>query len=392
MTDRTGSGAVPVDVLDRLVEEGRSRGALHADDVMHALEDVELTPAVVEAVIERVRAEGVEIDRELADGAAAEPATVPMGSGPVGLSGSLTDPVRAYLQTIGTIPLLRPEQERSLADMVAAGHAAGRRRQAIESGQETEGAAGELDALRQTERRGVEAGHRLVEANLRLVVSVAKRYRHRGVAFLDLIQEGNAGLMRAVEKFDAERGFKLSTYATWWIRQAMSRAIADQARTIRIPVHVYETLSRVLMAQRSMLQEQGREPSMEELATRVGMPVERVSEILSLDRSTVSLEPVGDEPGLGDTIPDARAENPGDVVDRHALAAMLRDAIGELNERERQLMQLRFGLEDGSPRSLEEVGKVFGVTRERVRQIETKTLAKLRTPLSRHQVDDFLRD
>ncbi len=305
--------------------------------------------------------------------------------------GSAADPVHMYLKEIGKVKLLDAALEVELAERIVAGNEAAERLAAFVGG------PGETYPDRSTDRllvrRGQAAKEALIEANLRLVVSIAKRYRNRGLAFLDLIQEGNLGLMRAVEKFDHTKGFKFSTYATWWIRQAITRAIADQARTIRIPVHMVETINKVVWAQRQLLQELGREPSAEEVAGRVDFSIERVREIQRINQDTVSLEqPMGDEDdfSLSDLIEDREAVVPDDAAARMMLDDAVREALGHLSPREQDVVRLRFGLEDGKIRTLEEVGKAFGVTRERIRQIEAKTLAKLRRPESAQLLRDYL--
>jgi RNA polymerase primary sigma factor len=315
--------------------------------------------------------------------------------------GSAEDPVHTYLKEIGRVPLLNAELEVEIARTIEEGTVAAARLAAHEMALRGEGEPQDLldeASVRKTRRqmqRGLRAKEDLIEANLRLVVSIAKRYRNRGLAFLDLIQEGNLGLMRAVDKFDHTKGFKFSTYATWWIRQAITRAIADQARTIRIPVHMVETINKVVWAQRQLLQELGREPTIEEVALRVELPIERVREILRINQDTVSLEqPVGDEDdfNLSDLIEDRGAVVPDDAATRSLLDAAVREALGHLSEREQDVVRLRFGLDDGKIRTLEEVGKEFGVTRERVRQIESKTLAKLRRPDAAHLLRDYLEE
>jgi RNA polymerase primary sigma factor len=306
--------------------------------------------------------------------------------------GAGADPVHTYLKEIGKVPLLTGELEVELAKRIEAGTAAAEELARHEEGQHRL-AADERTKVQRQVRRGQRAKEALIEANLRLVVSIAKRYRNRGLAFLDLIQEGNLGLMRAVEKFDYTKGFKFSTYATWWIRQAITRALADQGRTIRIPVHMVETINKVVRVQRQLLQELGREPTVEEIASRVEFPIERVREIQRINQDTVSLEqPMGDEEdfSLSDLIEDQGAEVPDDAATRSMLHEAVRDALAGLPRREREVMELRFGLEDGRVRTLEEVGKAFGVTRERIRQIEAKTLAKLRHPNSAQPLRDFL--
>ncbi len=308
--------------------------------------------------------------------------------------GSGTDPVRAYLREIGRVSLLSPELEVLCAKQIEAGVEA----QAMYDSWVAEGI---YDTVPVKERRqiaqaiedGQEAKELLIEANLRLVVSIAKRYRNRGMAFLDLIQEGNLGLMRAVEKFDYQRGFKFSTYATWWIRQAITRAVADQARTIRIPVHMVETINKVMRTHRQLAQEFGREPTVEEIATRVQLPTERVRELQRIGQDTISIDqPIGDEEdfSLSDLIEDQSAEVPADAATRMLLNEAVKRALGELTEREQEVVKLRFGLDDGRVRTLEEVGQHFGVTRERIRQIEMKTLAKLRHPMVSRPLREYV--
>jgi RNA polymerase primary sigma factor len=307
-----------------------------------------------------------------------------------GFRGSAADPVHMYLKEIGKVKLLDAALEVELAERIVAGNEAVARLAEHEASGDPYGGRA---ADRVMMRRGQLAKEALIEANLRLVVSIAKRYRNRGLAFLDLIQEGNLGLMRAVEKFDHTKGFKFSTYATWWIRQAITRAIADQARTIRIPVHMVETINKVVWAQRQLLQELGREPSAEEVAGRVDFSIERVREIQRINQDTVSLEqPMGDEDdfSLSDLIEDREAVVPDDAAARMMLDNAVREALGHLSPREQDVVRLRFGLEDGKIRTLEEVGKAFGVTRERIRQIEAKTLAKLRRPESAQLLRDYL--
>jgi len=308
--------------------------------------------------------------------------------------GSTADPVHMYLKEIGKVKLLDAALEVELAERILAGNEAAARLSADEAG-DGNITRTERDADRAVVRRGQQAKEALIEANLRLVVSIAKRYRNRGLAFLDLIQEGNLGLMRAVEKFDHTKGFKFSTYATWWIRQAITRAIADQARTIRIPVHMVETINKVVWAQRQLLQELGREPSAEEVAGRVDFTIDKVREIQRINQDTVSLEqPMGDEDdfSLSDLIEDREAVVPDDAAARMMLDDAVREALGHLSSREQDVVRLRFGLEDGKIRTLEEVGQAFGVTRERIRQIEAKTLAKLRRPESAQLLRDYLEE
>ena len=304
------------------------------------------------------------------------------------------DPVRMYLKEIGKVPLLTAAEEIDLAMKIEAGVAATEElERAEEEGVELE--RREKRRLTRVEQVGFDAKQQLIEANLRLVVSIAKRYVGRGMLFLDLIQEGNLGLIRAVEKFDYTKGFKFSTYATWWIRQAITRAIADQARTIRIPVHMVETINKLVRIQRQLLQELGREPTPEEIGKEMGLPAERVREIQKISQEPVSLEtPIGEEEDsqLGDFIEDDAAVVPPDAASFRMLQEQLGKVLEGLAERERKVISLRFGLEDGHPRTLEEVGREFGVTRERIRQIESKTLAKLRHPSRSSKLKDYLED
>ncbi len=312
---------------------------------------------------------------------------------------SIEDPVRMYLKEIGKVPLLSAEEEIELAKNMEAG-AVAKEKIAILKSREENATEEELAEIKEEIKNlqkdldaGDEAKKRLAEANLRLVVSIAKRYVGRGMLFLDLIQEGNLGLIKAVEKFDYRKGYKFSTYATWWIRQAITRAIADQARTIRIPVHMVETINKLIRVSRQLLQELGREPSPEEIAAEMNMPVERVREILKISQEPVSLEtPIGEEEDshLGDFIQDDNLPVPADAAAFTLLKEQLEEVLGTLTEREQKVLTLRFGLEDGRARTLEEVGKEFNVTRERIRQIEAKALRKLRHPSRSRKLKDYL--
>ncbi len=421
--------ALPVGVsqvdFDAALAAGREKGHLTQDELIDALHNVELTPEVLGALLARINAEGValvdddveELTQEIG-GAVTAPAPAPAATnGQKGTrrkangkrptapatesSGSAEDPVHTYLKEIGRVPLLNAALEVEIAQAIEVGNEAAAKCAAHELAERGDGPAAdllkgtELSRNRRLARQGQMAKDGLIEANLRLVVSIAKRYRNRGLAFLDLIQEGNLGLMRAVDKFDHTKGFKFSTYATWWIRQAITRAIADQARTIRIPVHMVETINKVVWAQRQLLQELGREPTIEEVSHRVEFPIDRIREILRINQDTVSLEqPVGDEDdfNLSDLIEDRGAVVPDDAATRSLLDVAVREALAHLSEREQDVVRLRFGLDDGKIRTLEEVGKEFGVTRERVRQIESKTLAKLRRPDAAHLLRDYLEE
>lgn len=312
---------------------------------------------------------------------------------------SVEDPVRMYLKEIGKVPLLSADEEIELAQNMEDGAVAIEKINVLKgrldgaSEEEKTEIKEEIKTLQRDVDKGADAKKRLAEANLRLVVSIAKRYVGRGMLFLDLIQEGNLGLIKAVEKFDYKKGYKFSTYATWWIRQAITRAIADQARTIRIPVHMVETINKLIRVSRQLLQELGREPSPEEIAKEMNMPVERVREILKISQEPVSLEtPIGEEEDshLGDFIKDDNVPVPADAAAFTLLKEQLEEVLGTLTEREQKVLTLRFGLEDGRARTLEEVGKEFNVTRERIRQIEAKALRKLRHPSRSRKLKDYL--
>ena len=339
--------------------------------------------------------EGIDLAREETDdGPRRRLRLVNAGRSGDGGAGGTSDPVRVYLKEIGRVSLLTGPEEVALARRIEAGGQSGDRLAELEAA----GRIGELDLvdrkrLERTARDGERAKSDLIQANLRLVVSIAKRYVGRGMQLLDLIQEGNLGLMRAVEKFDYTKGFKFSTYATWWIRQAITRAIADQARTIRIPVHMVESINKVHRIQRQMMQELEREPTVDELAHKVDMTPERVREIMRISQDPLSLDsPVGetDDSNLSDFIEDTQADAPAEMAARKMLGDAVIEALSELSDREKQVVRLRFGLDDGQARTLEEVGKEFGVTRERIRQIEAKTLAKLRNPHRSQKLRDYL--
>jgi RNA polymerase primary sigma factor len=443
---------VPAGAWEGLLAAGRERGEVDADEVVNVLKDVELTHEVIEVVQGAFARAGINLVdpiEESGGGPVADPLTtgelaitvpeaelgaqlasgelveVPLPNGvPSGVpgngerpamavvidvdtatprrrprtarsssdqsdsSGGTSDTVRMYLKEIGRVNLLTAEGERQLAKRIEDGVLAS---DCIASRSELPD--NERRRLKRTQADGEVARAQLIQANLRLVVSIAKRYVGRGMLFLDLIQEGNLGLMRAVEKFDYTKGFKFSTYATWWIRQAITRAIADQARTIRIPVHMVESMNRVMRIQRQMTQELEREPTIEELAEKTGLTIERVREIQRIALDPLSLDsPVGeeDDSNLADFIKDSEADSPAEVATKRMLAEAVEQALDELSEREKEVVKLRFGLIDGQSRTLEEVGREFGVTRERIRQIEAKTLAKLRHPQRSQKLKEFL--
>ncbi|MBL8778485.1 MAG: RNA polymerase sigma factor RpoD [Acidimicrobiales bacterium] len=383
--------------MQALLERGRAKGELTLDEVLQVMKDVEVSTDVILGVRTLLHSEGIALDETL------DAAALPSGSpktrstratdtGGADTQSGSADPVRMYLKEIGRVSLLNGEQEVELAKRIEVGTKASERlADAAAAGEELD--RNVMLRLQRSARDGEMAKQALTQANLRLVVSIAKRYVGRGMLLLDLIQEGNLGLMRAVEKFDYTKGFKFSTYATWWIRQAITRAIADQARTIRIPVHMVESINKVYRVQRQMMQELEREPTIEELAEKVDMTPQRVREIQRISQDPLSLDsPVGeeDDSNLGDFIEDQQAEAPAEAAARKMLGDAVIEALDELNDREKQVVRLRFGLDDGQARTLEEVGREFGVTRERIRQIESKTLAKLRHPHRSQKLRDYL--
>ena len=439
-TESTGTGLDPY--IEKLVEQGSRTGTVTEDDIQVALKDVDVSDAQLNSVYRGLRDRGVEIvsanedddagldvdgaddvldDDDLSDESiedheikVAKNADAEMASAKSkkksrvrtsrsrararGIDASTVmltgDPVRMYLKEIGKVDLLTAADEVDLAMKIEAGLEAGNKLEAAEAG-EIELTRAEKRRLSRVEQVGLEAKQALISANLRLVVSIAKRYVGRGMLFLDLIQEGNLGLIRAVEKFDYEKGFKFSTYATWWIRQAITRAIADQARTIRIPVHMVETINKLIRVQRQLLQDLGRDPTPEEIGAEMGMSPDRVREIQKISQEPVSLEtPIGEEEDsqLGDFIEDSSAVAPPEAASDSMLREQLDQVLDSLADRERKVIKFRFGLEDGHPRTLEEVGREFGVTRERIRQIESKTLAKLRHPSRSGRLKDYMED
>ncbi len=373
----------PIDaVLEDLTQRGRQRGFLVMTEVQQELEDADAPPEAFDVVFLALREQSITIREDSNDALAATE-----------LSNDelvhVSDPVRMYLQEIGRYPLLTPQQEVELAMQMETGLRAEEKLDPVDSEMTTS----ERVILERAIRLADRARKRLVEANLRLVVSIAKKYVGRGLSLLDLIQEGNLGLIRAVEKFDYRKGFKFSTYATWWIRQAVTRALADQARTIRVPVHMVETINKLARAQRTLMQELGREPTIGEIANEMEIEPDRVSELRRIAQDPVSLEtPLGEEDDstLGDFVKDTDADVPVEAASFRLLQEYLNLALEGLNERERQVLIMRFGLADGKVRTLEEVGSHFQVTRERIRQIETKALAKLRQPARAKRLEGYL--
>lgn len=384
--------------LIEILELGKKKkNMLEYQEIADFFKDLNLDPEKFEMVIDYLEQNGIDvlkISNDDEDEVEVEKIDL---SVPEGVS--VEDPVRMYLKEIGKVPLLSADEEIELAQNMEDGAVATEKinvlKGRIDGASEEEKAEikEEIKTLQRDVDKGADAKKRLAEANLRLVVSIAKRYVGRGMLFLDLIQEGNLGLIKAVEKFDYKKGYKFSTYATWWIRQAITRAIADQARTIRIPVHMVETINKLIRVSRQLLQELGREPSPEEIAKEMNMPVERVREILKISQEPVSLEtPIGEEEDshLGDFIKDDNVPVPADAAAFTLLKEQLEEVLGTLTEREQKVLTLRFGLEDGRARTLEEVGKEFNVTRERIRQIEAKALRKLRHPSRSRKLKDYL--
>ena len=390
--------------LKELFIKGKKKGRLDASELSDVLDEMDLESEQMDHIYDSLEQLGIEVGTEdfLANiPEESEPALEEINEieeeelvDPNTLvdNFNIDDPVRMYLKEIGKVPLLTADEEIELATAMTAGNAAKERLAELEASGETVPEE-ELSVLKAEQKRGERAKQKLAEANLRLVVSIAKRYVGRGMLFLDLIQEGNLGLIKAVEKFDYTKGYKFSTYATWWIRQAITRAIADQARTIRIPVHMVETINKVIRVSRQLLQELGHDPSPEEISEEMGMPVDKVREILKIAQEPVSLEtPIGEEEDshLGDFIPDEGASEPSEAASFTLLKEQLVDVLSTLTPREERVLKLRFGIEDGRTRTLEEVGKEFDVTRERIRQIEAKALRKLRHPSRSKKLKDFL--
>ncbi len=388
--------------LRDMFARGKRAGKLDASELLEQLDELTLSPDQVDQVYDSLEQLGVDVTSgDIVDTDDDEPPIEAIAEieeeeliDPNELvdSFSIDDPVRMYLKEIGKVALLSADEEIALASEMTAGVEAQQKlAQAKADGVELE--ESERALLSAAVSKGEESKQKLAEANLRLVVSIAKRYVGRGMLFLDLIQEGNLGLIKAVEKFDYTKGYKFSTYATWWIRQAITRAIADQARTIRIPVHMVETINKVIRVSRQLLQELGHDPSPEEISDEMGMSVDKVREILKIAQEPVSLEtPIGEEEDshLGDFIPDEGASEPSEAASFTLLQEQLVDVLSTLTSREEKVLKLRFGIEDGRPRTLEEVGKEFNVTRERIRQIEAKALRKLRHPSRSKKLKDFL--